>query len=129
AAPPNENDIPWLDADKKYSLGVDDGKLVCRNPAGKRLTSVPKELKESDLAEQLTALCEWLADHRTDCLRRVETWMLRSLPVPCDVLRAVWPDPNWSEMLCNMVVTPVDAQGKSNATQTGLLREVDPKKG
>jgi hypothetical protein len=123
------SEIPWQDADKKYALGLEAGKLVCRNPAGKKLSSVPKELKESDLAEQLTALCEWLADHRTDCLRRVEMWMLRSLPVPCDVVRAVWPDPDWSEMLRNLVVTPADTQGKTNAAQTGLLRDVDPKKG
>src|SRR5438034_323887 len=84
-------DIPWLDSDKNYALGIEAGKLVCRNPAGKKLSSVPKELKESELAEQLTSLCEWLADHRTECLRRVETWMLRSLPVPCDVVRALWP--------------------------------------
>ncbi len=120
-------DIPWLDADKKYSLGIEAGKIVCRNPAGKKLTSVPKELKESELAEQLSALCEWLADHRTECLRRVEMWMLRSLPVPCDVVRALWPDPDWRDMLRNLVVTTADAQG--NAAQTGLLRDVDPKKG
>src|SRR6516162_982199 len=89
-APPAA-DIPWLEADKKYALGIEGGKLVCRNPAGKRLASVPKELKESELAEQLTALCEWLADHRAECLWRVEMWMLRSLPVPCDVVRQVWP--------------------------------------
>src|SRR5262249_38136287 len=121
--------VPWLDAGKGYALGVEAGRLVCRSPAGKKLASGPKELKESDLAEQLTALCEWLADHRTECLRRVETWMLRSLPVPCDVVRAVWPDPDWSETLRNLVVTPVDAQGEANAAQTGLLRDVDPKKG
>ncbi len=134
ASPPqvNEsgaNDISWLNADNKYSLGIEAGKLACRNPAGKKLSSVPKELKESELAEQLTALCEWLADHRTECLRRAEMWMLRSLPVPCDVVRALWPDPDWSAMLCNLIVIPADAQGKTNATQTGLLRDVDPKKG
>jgi hypothetical protein len=121
--------IPWLDAGKNYALGIEAGKLVCRNPAGKKLASVPKELKDSDLADQLTALCEWLADHRTECLRRIEMWMLRSLPVPCDVVRAIWPDPDWAEMLRNLVVTPADAHGKSDATQTGLLRDVDPKKG
>src|SRR5579885_2184530 len=90
--PPNKSipdNISWLDADKKYALGIEGGKVVCRNPAGKKLASVPKELKESPLGEQLVALCEWLADHRTDCLRRVEMWMLRSLPVPCDIVRAV----------------------------------------
>src|SRR5262249_37351543 len=115
----SEVDIAWLDAGKRYALGLDEGKLVCRNPAGKKLASVPKELKESELAEQLTALCEWLADHRTECLWRVETWMLRSLPVPCDVVRAVWPDPDWSDMLRNLVVLPVDAHGKADATRTG----------
>lgn len=122
-------DIPWLDGDKKYALGIEAGKLVCRNPAGKRLASVPKELKESDLGEQLTALCEWLADHRTECLRRVETWMLRSLPVPCEAVRSVWPDPDWSDMLRNLVVVPMDAHGKTNDAQTGLLRDIDAKKG
>jgi hypothetical protein len=121
--------ISWLNADKNYALGIEAGKLVCRNPAGKKLASVPKELKESELAEQLTALCEWLADHRTECLRRVEVWMLRSLPVPRDVVRAVWPDPDWSDMLRNLVVIAADAHGKTNSTQTGLLRDVDPKKG
>lgn len=121
--------IPWLKAEKGYALGIEDGKLVCRNPAGKKLASVPKEMKECELAEQLAALCEWLIDHRTECLRRVETWMLRSLPVPCDVVREVWADPDWSAMLRNLVVTPMDVQGKANATQTGLLRDVDRKKG
>ncbi len=126
---PAANEIPWLDADKGYALGVEGGKLVCRNPAGKRLASVPKELKESELAEQLTALCEWLADHRTECVRRVEMWMLRSLPVPCDVVRAVWPDADWREALRNLVITPADAHGKADPEKTGLLREVDPKRG
>jgi hypothetical protein len=121
--------IPWLEADKGYSLGIVDGKLVCRSPAGKRLASIPKELKDSEVAEQLGALNEWLAEHRTECLRSVERWMLRSLPVPSAVVRAVWPDPDWSETLRNLVVTPVDAQGKSEATKTGLLRDVDAKKG
>jgi Domain of unknown function (DUF4132) len=126
---PSADAIAWLDADNNYALAIDDGRLICRNPAGKKLASVPKELKESALAEQLTALCEWLTDHRTECLHRVEMWMLRSLPVPCDVVRAVWPDPDWALMLRNLVVTPTDASGKINVAQTGLLRDVDPKKG
>jgi hypothetical protein len=127
AAVPDE--IPWLEAEKGYALGIADGKLVCRSPAGKRLASIPKDLKDSEAAERLLALNEWLTEHRTECLRSVERWMLRSLPVPSDVVRAVWPDPDWSETLRNLVVTPVDAQGKSDATKTGLLRDVDTKKG
>lgn len=121
--------ICWLPADKEYSLGLEAGKIVSRNPAGKRLASVPKDLKESDLGEQLTALCEWLAEHRSDCQHTVESWMLRSLAVPCDVVRGVWPDPDWSEMLRNLVVTPLDGHGKVLVAQTGLLRDVDAKKG
>ena len=75
-------DISWLDAEKEYALGVHRGKLVCRNPKGKKLSAVPKWLKETELAEQLLALCEWLADHEMECQHRIETWMLRSLPVP-----------------------------------------------
>src|SRR5262249_19504695 len=65
----------------------------------------------------------------TECLRRIEMWMLRSLPVPCEVVQAVWPDPDWSEVLRNLVVTPADGHGKADTSQTGLLREVNPKKG
>ncbi len=122
-------EIVWLDADKDYALGIAQGKLVCRNPKGKKLASVPKWLKETDLAEQLLAMCEWLADHRTECLRQVELWMLRSLPVPREVLVEVWPDPDWADMLRNLVVMPVDGKGKSDANQTGLLRDIDAKKG
>jgi hypothetical protein len=121
--------IAWIEADKDYALGVDDGKLVSRSPQGKPLASVPKWLKETPLAEQLVALCEWLEDHQTECLRRIEAWMLRSLPVPREVVEAVWPDPDWSGMLRNLVVTPANAKGQPDATQTGLLRDVDAKKG
>jgi len=123
------DNISWLDAGKNYSLGIEDGKLVSRNAAGKKLASVPKELKDSELAEQLKALCEWLEDHRTECLRRVELWMLRSLLVPCEVVRSVWDDPAWSEILRNLVVVPADAKGKTDASKGGLLREIDAKKG
>ena len=121
--------VSWLDADKDYALGVSQGKLVCRNPKGKQLASVPKWLKETDLAEQLLAMCEWVSEHRNDCLRRVEAWMLRSLPIPREVVLEVWPDPDWRDMLGNLVVTPTDAKGKPDESQTGLLRAVDAKKG
>jgi hypothetical protein len=48
--------MPWLDADKKYALGIDDGKLVCRNPAGKKLASVPKELSRAEELHRLAVL-------------------------------------------------------------------------
>ena len=129
AASAVDDSIPWLEAEKGYALGILSGKLVARNPQGKKLASVPKGLKETELAEQLLAACEWLAVHRTECLWQIETWMLRSLPVPREVLEAVWPDPDWSDMLRNLVVVAADAKGTPQANQTGLLRDVDVKKG
>ena len=124
-----EESIVWIASDRDYSLGVFQGKLVCQNPKGKKLASVPKWLKESELAEQLLAMCEWVSDHEDECLRRVETLMLRSLPIPREVIVQVWPDPGWSDVLTNLVVFPADAKGNSDETKTGLLRDVNAKKG
>jgi len=46
----------WIDAGNGYQLTLDGGKLVCRNDKGKKLSSVPKEIKDGDIAEQLEAL-------------------------------------------------------------------------
>ncbi|QDT27672.1 hypothetical protein Enr10x_29900 [Gimesia panareensis] len=124
-----EPEISWLDADKDYGLGILNGKLVCRNSKGKKLAAVPKWLKETELADQLLALCDWLAEHETECRHRVELWMLRSLPIPREAVESTWADPGWSGALRNMVVTPVDAKGKIDHEQTGLLRDVVSSKG
>lgn len=121
--------IAWLDAERDYALGVHRGKLICRNPKGKKLATVPKWLKETELAEQLRAMADWLAEHQTGCLRTVELWMLRSLPVPRDVLLQCWPDPDWSRILRNLIVIACDSAGQTEDTQTGLLRDIDTKRG
>ena len=121
--------VSWMEADKEYSLGIDGGKLVCRNPKGKPLASVPKWLKESELAEQLLAVGEWLSDHRLECVRQVETWMLRSLPVPREVVLSVWKDPDWQAVLRNLVVMPLVSTTKTDPNQAGFLRDVEAKKG
>ena len=102
-----EPEVNWIDSDKDYSVGLLDGKLVCRNPKGKHLASVPKWLKETDESQQLLALKDWLTDHQQQCRDTVEMWMLRSLPVPRAVLAAVWPDPAWQSVLHNSVVCAV----------------------
>ncbi|TWT65306.1 DUF4132 domain-containing protein [Allorhodopirellula solitaria] len=123
------SDVAWLPGERDYQIGLAGGKLVCRNPKGKTLASVPKWLKESETAESLRALAEWLDDHRNECLLRVERWMLRSLPIPRDVLQEIWPDPDWRSSLENLVVAPVDAKGKPDFEKTGLLRDVETKRG
>jgi hypothetical protein len=126
AAPESDG---WLDAGNGYQLTLDGGKLVCRNDKGKKLSSVPKEIKDGDVAEQLEALRDWLVEHDRECMATVEQWMLRSLPVPRAVLQQVWDDPAWRKPLENAVVVTVAADGSHDTSKAGLFRGVDPKKG
>ncbi len=109
----------WLDAENGYRLALDDGKLACLNAKGKRLKSVPKKVKDGELGQQLLALKDFLDEHARECLETVETWMLRSLPVPLPVLESVWPDPAWRGILENAVVRAAD-----DAEQVGFLKDV-----
>jgi len=122
-------EIAWVPGKRDYNIGLRSGKLVCQNPAGKTLVSLPKWLKESEAAESLRALAEWLDEHRSECLHTVERWMLRSLPIPREVLFEVWPDSDWRDCLENLVVAPVDTQGQPDFENTGLLRDVESKRG
>lgn len=118
----------WMDAGNGYALSLRDGRIVARNAKGKELSSLPKELKDSDVVEALEGAREFLASHDRECRETVETWMLRSLPVPRKVLDAVWPDPSWRAVLENAVVTPI-TDGTPDHDAAGLLRGVDPARG
>lgn len=122
-------DVHWLSGEKEYEIGLRDGKLVCRNPKGKQLASVPKWLKDGDAGQQLTALKDWLATHEQECRSNVELWMLRSLPAPRSVLAEVWPDPAWADVMKNLVVAAVNKKGQLDQDGAGFLRDVDAKKG
>ena len=125
----DENGLGWIDAGKGYQLTLDDGKLAAKNAAGKRLSSVPKDVKDSDAADQLEALRDWLKEHDKECLATVDQWMLRSLAVPRAVIEAVWDDPSWRKPLENAVVVAVTADGGHDHAKSGLLRGADKKKG
>jgi Domain of unknown function (DUF4132) len=125
----DEQGLGWTDAGKGYQLSLEAGKLVAKNPAGKRLTSVPKEVRDGDAADQLEALRDWLVEHERECAATVDQWMLRSLAVPRSVLEAVWDDPAWRKPLENAVVVAVKADGGHDAAKAGLFRGVDKKKG
>jgi hypothetical protein len=118
----------WIDAGKGYALTLEGDKLVARNPKGARLSSVPKDVKDSEAAEQLTALKDWLAQHARECAATVDTWMLRSLPVPRATLEQVWDDTAWRAPLENAVVFAAPG-GVPDYTRGGLFRGVDAKKG
>jgi hypothetical protein len=112
----------WVDAGSGYGLTVAGGKLLCRNAKGKTLKSVPKKVADGEVAEQLKALLSWLTTHEQECRDAVETWMLRSLPVPRSVLVAVWPDTAWRTALENLVVAPRGAVDEESA---GFFRGAD----
>ncbi|MBA3820660.1 MAG: DUF4132 domain-containing protein, partial [Deltaproteobacteria bacterium] len=129
AAMVDEAGLGWVDAGKGYALTLDGGKLAARNPQGKRMSAVPKELKDGDVADQLEALRDWMIEHERECMATVEQWMLRSLPVPRAVLEAVWADAGWRKPLENAVIVAVGADGGHDLARAGLFRGVDPKRG
>lgn len=127
--PAEINEPNWIPAERDYALGLVDGKLVCRNPSGKILSSLPPWLKESDSAQQILALCDWLDDHAMECLHAVELWMLRSLTVPTEIIYQVWQDPDWRRGVENMVVAPSDGDGHPDLDNMGILKNIDSQRG
>jgi hypothetical protein len=93
------------------------------------LSALPKDLKECLVATQLVDLRDWMEEHGRQCLETVETWMLRSLPTPREVVATVWADPSWRRALENAVVVPVDQSNARDPSRAGFLRGVDPKRG
>ncbi|MFH9827254.1 DUF4132 domain-containing protein [Streptomyces bobili] len=112
----------WVSAGD-YEVALDDGKVVCRNAAGRRLKSVPPKIADDPAVVGLRQLVEWLERHEHRCLTDVERWMVRSLPVPFSVLAGVWPDPAWQAALRDLVVTG------ENGEVAGFLRDADPERG
>ncbi|MEU2337063.1 DUF4132 domain-containing protein [Streptomyces sp. NPDC006654] len=112
----------WVTAGD-YEVALDDGKVVCRNAAGRRLKSVPAKLADDPAVLGLRQLTEWLERHERQCLADVERWMTRSLPVPLAVLTRVWPDPAWRTALRDLVVTGADGE------VAGFLRDADAERG
>ncbi len=123
----------WMDAGKGIALAIrtnDEGepKLVAKKD-GKELGSVPKPVKESPVGETLEAALDFLEEHARTCLHTVETWMLRSLPVPRGVLESVLADDHWSRVLRDAWVVGVDRNGKVDREAGGFFRGVDKQKG
>ncbi len=124
----NGKEPGWVDAGGGYALSLVSGKLAAQKN-GASLASVPKPLKEGELAERLLAAAEFLASHDRTCIETVETWMLRSLSTPRKVLSSVFRDASWRKALENAVVVPVDKDGRSDRSAIGFFRGVDAKKG
>ena len=111
--------------DSGYEASVSEGKVVCRNAAGKQLRTIPKQLKEDPAILGLRQLVEWLGRHETECRETAERWMVRSLPVPSILISRVWPDQAWQDVLRDLVVVPVDQDGTWDRAEAGFLRAAD----
>lgn len=117
----------WIEAGKGYELGIRDGKILARKDGAE--CSVPKVLKDTPIAERLTAAIDFLDDHERTCLGTIETWMLRSLPVPRRLLESVMVDDAWAKVLRDAWVVPVAANNAVDREAGGFFRGIDPQKG
>ncbi|WP_031064855.1 DUF4132 domain-containing protein [Streptomyces sp. NRRL WC-3742] len=107
-----------------YRVTLDEeGRVLCRNAAGRDLKSLPSKLNDDPVVTQLKQLAEWLSGHERRCLDDAERWMVRSLPVPAAVLTAVWADEAWQAVLRDLVVTGADG------SVSGFLRGADAERG
>lgn len=120
--------ITWIEAKDGYHLGVDESsgkpEIVARNAKGKQLKSVPAAVKKTEAYADLDAALAWLESHTRDCAAQVETWLLRSQPVPTQLIAAVWPDPSWQQNLRDLVVAPIGATG-ADPEVAGFLRAAE----
>lgn len=120
----------WMRLEDGSALALIDGKLAARNKKGRRLKAASKKMKDTELGVQLLAVAKLQKEHAQECLENVERWMLRSLPVPTQLIMAVWADASWRALLEHAVLAP--APGTTEADDpdlVGLLRAVDPEKG
>ncbi|GAA0936717.1 DUF4132 domain-containing protein [Nonomuraea longicatena] len=115
----------WIKIATGHELTVEGTRrpvLACRTAAGRVLAKVPANVKKDPAALRLAALCDRLGEHARAVHDRVESWMVRSLPVSAEVFAAVWDDPVWRETLTDLVIAPI-VDGAPDLGRCALLRE------
>lgn len=114
----------WLEAAHDYKVGIEDGKVVAQNKAGKTLRTVPAKLKEDPTTQNLRDLIEWLGGHERQIKAQINDWMVLELPVSAKLLSTIWPDETWRTWLTDLVIIPADANGTPTPAKgaTGFLR-------
>ncbi|MFD1938585.1 DUF4132 domain-containing protein [Nonomuraea mangrovi] len=115
----------WIAIATGHELTVEGTRrpvLACRTAAGRVLAKVPANVRKDPTAVRLAALCDRLGEHARAVHDRVESWMVRSLPVPAAVFAAVWDDPVWRETLTDLVIAPI-VDGAPDLGRCALLRE------
>ncbi|MFE2034329.1 DUF4132 domain-containing protein [Streptomyces scopuliridis] len=119
----------WIETTGGYAVALDGTRVLCRNAAGRTLKQVPPKLKDDAEVVRLRQLAEWLERHGRECREQVDTWLVRSLPVPVALLARVWPDTAWQSALRDLVVAPVATDGSADTERAGFLRDADPARG
>ncbi|MFE2742839.1 DUF4132 domain-containing protein [Streptomyces scopuliridis] len=119
----------WIETTGGYAVALDSTRVLCRNAAGRTLKQVPPKLKDDAEVVRLRQLAEWLERHERECREQVDTWLVRSLPVPVALLARVWPDAAWQSALRDLVVAPVAADGSADTERAGFLRDADRARG
>ncbi|AUH39640.1 DUF4132 domain-containing protein [Streptomyces sp. CMB-StM0423] len=115
----------WIGIATGHELTVEGTRrpvLACRTAAGRVLAKVPANVRKDPTAVRLAALCDRLGEHARAVHDRVESWMVRSLPVPAAVFAAVWDDPVWRETVTDLVIAPI-VDGAPALGRCELLRE------
>lgn len=122
----------WLPVGDSYEISLVDGKVAARSTGpratGRPLKTLPKVLRDNPEVDRLRQLAQWLDRHTTECLARVDAWVVSSLPVPTRLLAQVWPDPAWRDALNDLVVLgddPTEPGFLRDVTDTGDLRVVN----
>lgn len=122
----------WLPVGDSYEISLVEGKVAARSTGpkatGRPLKSLPKVLRDSPDVDRLRQLGQWLDRHAAECLARVESWVVSSLPVPTRLLARVWPDPAWRDALRDLVVLgddPAESGFLRDVTETGVLGVVN----
>jgi hypothetical protein len=115
--------MTWLTAGGGYEVTLSEGRIACRNAKGKLLKSVPPALKDDAVVFGLKQLQEWLGRHEAQVREQVDRWMVRSLPVPAEVLARVWADEVWRAALTDLVVAVLDDDGRWDPEEVGFLRD------
>lgn len=115
--------MTWLTAGGGYEVTLEAGRIACRNAKGKLLKSVPPALKDDAVVFGLKQLQEWLGRHEAQVREQVDRWMVRSLPVPAEVLARVWSDEVWRAALTDLVVAVLDGEGRWDPEEVGFLRD------
>ncbi len=119
----------WIETAEGYAVALDGSRVVSRNAAGRALKQLPAKLRADAEVVRLEQLAEWLERHERECRAQVDAWLVRSLPVPRELLVRVWRDPAWQGVLRDLVVAPVAADGGPELARAGFLRDADAERG